>query len=163
MQPTIMGNRKDAAGNRIIGDHVFVNKLIYHFSVPKRGDVIVFKTKGIKSPYVRPNEYYIKRLVGLPGETIGIEPPYIIVNGQKLTSPAIFKKIADGQNGYGGYLTRLTTSFSTITLGPDEYFVLGDNSKNSLDGRYYGPIRREAIIGKAFYIYTPADRKRRIE
>ena len=160
-----MGIHKDAAGNKIIGDHIFIDKFIYRFSAPQRGDVIVFKTQGIKSPYVKPNEYFIKRLVCLPGETIGIEPPYIVVNGNKLTSPAIFKKIAESQDGYGGYCLAASLNYPSnkITLGPDEYLVLGDNSQNSLDGRYYGPIKKEAIIGKAFYIYAPADRKRKIE
>jgi len=57
----------------------------------------------------------------------------------------------------------LTSSSDRIILGPDEYLVWGDNSRNSLDGRYFGPIKRIAIVGKAFYIYAPADRKRKIE
>lgn len=170
MQPTIMGIRKDVAGNKTIGDHIFVNKLVYRFSDPQRGNVIVFRTKGIKS--LKQDECFVKRLVGLPGETIRIDPPYILVNGSRLTEPTIFRKIAEGQIGYGGYCLAisntaftayLTSPADRITLGPDEYFIMGDNSKNSLDGRYFGPIKRSAIIGKAFYIYAPADRKRKIE
>lgn len=168
MQPTLMGNQKDKSANKIAGDHFFVNKLIYRFSSPQRGDVIVHNTTGIKYPHIKLHAYYVKRLVGLPGETISIEPPYVMVNGNKLTDPPIFRKIAESQDGYAGYCLASPSSYlaspsQQMILGPDEYLILGDNSKNSLDGRYFGPISRKAIIGKAFYIYAPADRKRRIE
>jgi signal peptidase I len=170
MQPTIMGNRTDTGGNQIRGDHIFVNKLIYRHSEPQRGDVIVFRTKGIKS--VQQDTCYVKRLAGLPGETVGIDPPYLLVNDKKVTEPAIFSKIAGETDGFSGFCPAtptpafpapLASVSARITLGPDEYLVLGDNTRNSLDGRYFGPIKRSAIIGKAFYIYAPADRKRRLE
>ncbi|MFC1454416.1 signal peptidase I [Verrucomicrobiota bacterium] len=170
MQPTIMGIHQDLNGNKNISDHVFVNKLIYRFSAPRRGDVIVFKTRGIKSPLlVDRKSVFIKRLVGLPGEKISINPPNIVINGITLTNPPIFQKISEGKDGYGGYVLArpgsavLQSPSDTITLGPDEYLLFGDNSPISLDGRHYGPIKRKAIIGKAFYIYAPADRKRKIE
>jgi len=165
-----MGNRKDAGGNRIGGDYIFVNKHIYLFSEPQRGDVIVFRTDGLKS--VQQGACYVKRLAGLPGETIGIDPPYLMVNDKRVTDPVVFRKIAEGRDGFAGFsLVPPTPTFpaplsspsARITLGPDEFLVLGDNTRNSLDGRYFGPIKRSAIIGKAFYIYAPADRKRRIE
>jgi len=170
MQPTIMGNRKDTEGNPISGDHIFANKFIYRFSEPQRGDIIVFRTKGINA--VKLDTYYVKRLAGLPGEKVSIEPPYLLINGNKVTEPGIFKKIAEGMSGGSGFcLAKPSLSFripldstsSTITLGPDEYLVLGDNTQNSFDGRYFGPIKRAAILGKAFYIYAPTDRKKRIE
>ena len=170
MSPTIMGNRQDAEGNCILGDHMFVNKLIFRVSEPRRGDVIVFKTKGI--PSLKQDTIYIKRLVGLPGETIRIDPPYVSVNGTRLMEPPIFREIAEGRNGFGGYHLAISNSTtaaylsspaSEITLGPEEYLVLGDNGKNSLDGRYFGPIKRNAILGRAFYIYAPAERKHWIE
>lgn len=170
MQPTIMGNRKDSGGNQLLGDQIFVNKLIYWFSEPRRGDVIVFRTEGIKS--IKQDSCYVKRLAGLPGETIGIEPPYLLVNDKRVTEPGIFSMIAEGKDGYFGFcLATPTPAFSTpltspsarLTLGPDEYLVIGDNTRNSLDGRYFGPIKRTAIVGKAFYIFAPADRKRKIE
>ena len=170
MQPTIMGNREDTDGNQILGDHIFVNKLVYRLSEPERGDVVVFRTKGIKS--VKQDTCYVKRLAGLPGETVGIDPPYLLVNDRRVMEPAVFSRIAEGREGFSGFCpaTALTafpaplaSPSARITLGPDEYLVLGDNTRNSLDGRYFGPIKRSAIIGKAFYIYAPADRKRRIE
>lgn len=170
MSPTIMGIRTDAEGHRILGDHMFVNKLIYLVSEPRRGDVIVFRTKGIMS--LKQDAIYIQRLVGLPGETIRIDDPYVYVNGSRLLSPPIFRAIAEGNNGFRGYhlaysnsvvTACLSSPSSEITLGPGEFFVMGDNSNNSLDGRYFGPIKRNAIMGKAFYIYAPAERKHWIE
>jgi signal peptidase I len=116
--------------------------------------------------------HYIKRLAGLPGETLGIDPPYLLVNEEKVTQPEIFNRIAKKEDGVSGfypakvppsYPAPLASPSARITLGPDEYLVLGDNTLNSLDGRYFGPIKRRAIIGKAFYIYAPADRKRRLD
>jgi len=169
MQPTIMGNRNDAQGNPIIGDHILVNKFVYRFSDPHRGDVIAFKTKGIKS--VKQDTCYVKRLVGLPGETVSIVPPYLVVNGIRVIEPAIFCRIAEGKDGFSGFCLAarslasptLASQSDKMTLGPDEYLVLGDNTRNSFDGRYFGPIKRASIIGKAFYIYAPSERKRRIE
>lgn len=170
MAPTIMGNRTDANGNPILGDHIFVNKLIYRLAEPHRGDVIVFRTKGLQ--FVNQDTFFIKRIAGLPGETIGVVPPYILVNEAKVTTPAIFSMIAEEKNGYSGfcpampgspYSPPLSSPSARITLGPDEYLALGDNTRSSLDGRYFGPINRKAIIGKAVYIYAPADRKRKIE
>lgn len=170
MQPTIMGNRKAADGSQIVGDHICVNKLIYRFSKPQRGDVIVFRTKDL--PLVNQDTCYVKRIAGLPGETLGIDPPYLLVNDKRVTAPAIFNTIAEGKNGFEGFRpAESSTAFSAplaspaarLTLGPDEYLVLGDNIRNSLDGRYFGPVKRSAIIGKVFYVYAPADRKRRIE
>ncbi|MFA7159077.1 MAG: signal peptidase I [Kiritimatiellia bacterium] len=170
MQPTIMGMRKDVNGKANICDNVFVNKMIYRLSEPERGDVIVFSTKDINSPpYAGRDEMIIKRLAGLPGEKVSINPPNILINNIILTNPPVFMKISGKHEGHSGYsLTQygsalLKTASDTITLGPDEYLVLGDNSSNSLDSRFYGPIKRKAILGKVFYIYAPADRKGKIE
>jgi signal peptidase I len=114
----------------------------------------------------------VKRIAGLPGETVSIDPPYLLVNGNRITTPDIFRKMEAGENGFSGFClvsqntsipAFLKSSTDKITLGPDEYFVLGDNTMRSLDGRHFGPIKRNAIVGKAFYIYAPANRKRKIE
>lgn len=170
MQPTIMGNRKAADGSQVLGDHIFVNKLTYRFSEPQRGDVVVFRTKGL--PGIKQNTCYVKRLAGVPGETLGIDPPYLLVNEERVMAPAIFSRIAEGKDGFAGFCPAismaafpapLASPSARLKLGPDEYLVLGDNTRNSLDGRYFGPVKRSAIVGKVFYIYAPADRKQRIE
>ena len=94
-----------------------------------------------------------------------IETPYVLINGQRLQTPPIFAKIAAKLDGYSGYVAgeRSASKTDEITLGPDEYFVLGDNSVNSLDSRYFGAIHGKSIAGKVFYRYSPAPRKGWVE
>lgn len=171
MQPTIMGIIVDAEGNKKPGDQIIVNKTAYWNRTPQRGDIVVFKTAGIEHPYVNRSAYYVKRIVGLPGETVSINPPNLVINGTPVVEPEIFRTISCGTNEYHGYTLAhqdaggsfLTSPEDSITLKDGEYLTLGDNSKNSLDGRYYGPIKKSSIIGKAVFIYAPADRKQWIK
>lgn len=167
MEPTIRG-----AMNGSRGDQVLVNKTAYRKHSPQRGDVVVFKTNGIKHPSVNKSAIYIKRVVGLPGETVSITPPTILINGEPVTEPEILVAISKKQNGYDGYTFAHTAHdveavlvgpTNSITLGEDEYLVFGDNSKTSLDGRYFGPIKKSSILGEVFYRYAPAGKKGRIE
>ena len=162
MQPTLMGKRHGQDGGAIPGDYVFVEKASKRAHAPLRGDIVVFRTDGL--PLCPPKTVYVKRVIGLPGETVSIDPPYVLVDGKKVTEPAILKRIAKGESGHSGF--RLATYPSgilnkpkdTITLGPDEYFVLGDNTANSKDSRYFGPIPRDSIIGRVLKIYWPPSR-----
>ncbi|OGX28439.1 MAG: signal peptidase I [Omnitrophica WOR_2 bacterium RIFCSPHIGHO2_01_FULL_49_10] len=135
MMPTLM-----------IGDRIFVNKTIYKQSEPKRGDVAVF---------IAPDKFdknYIKRVVGLPGETIEIKDGKALINGVVITEPAVFRK-----NHYynaGEY----AKAGQPVKIPEDSYFVLGDNSSSSKDSRYFGFVPRKSFIGKAFKIYYPFDR-----
>ena len=169
MQPTLIGITLDEEGKQLPGDHIMVNKTAYWKHPPRRGDIVVLNTKDI--PAIGKSTRYVKRIVGLPGETVSINPPNLIVNGKIVTEPDIFKAIAERQNGYHGYVVAnknidgalLASPDKSITLADDEYLVFGDNSKNSLDGRYYGPIKKSSILGKVIYRYAPANRKGRIE
>ena len=159
MAPTLLGNKKDRYG-RVIhnsGDRLVVEKISYHFSDPKRGELAVFHTDKC-APYMK-GQFFIKRVVALPGERVSIRPPYIFINGRRLTEPSIFKKISEEM---GGYVLdgRLDDSASEVTLAPDEYFVMGDNSKLSFDSRFFGPVERDQFIGKAVRIIWPPDRIR---
>ena len=121
------------------GDSVWVNMLAYRFSDPERYDIIVF-------PY-SDDVNYIKRIIGLPGETIQINSNGdILINGKILQEPKQFARMVTSG-----------VAIEPITLGPDEYFVLGDNRVNSKDSRYpeVGNIKRERIIGKAVFRLTP--------
>ena len=142
-------------------DRIIANKWLYRFGEPQRGDVIIFRA------WQDPSVNLSKRIVGLPGETVDIESLYVLINGERLTEPAIFATMASLQDGYSGYYRpeELGDEGVTlpITLGSDEYFVLGDNSLHSVDSRFHGPVRRQDIISKVIRIFYPFDRIREIE
>ncbi|HMO49781.1 MAG TPA: signal peptidase I [Kiritimatiellia bacterium] len=151
-----------AGGRKQLGDHIFVNRMRYNFAPPARGDVFVFSTREIRHPDIRPDNYYIKRLVGMPGESLRIQPPYLIADGQPVTEPPAFQRQVEGE-GYDGYTlvgdtpipALLRRPTDTVVLGPDEYLPLGDNTRASLDGRFFGGVKRDSIVGPAVMVYWP--------
>ena len=165
MEPTLMGNKRTPHGVENTGDHIIVSKMVYWFHEPQRGDIVVFSTTGIQYFGIAPGFLWVKRIVGIPGDTVSIHAPDVLINGKILDDPPIFKEIASGSSGYSGYtnVQLLATDEDKIVLGKDEYLVFGDNSQNSLDGRYFGAIKRSNIIGKVVLIYWPFERKGRPE
>ncbi|HMP88681.1 MAG TPA: signal peptidase I [Kiritimatiellia bacterium] len=155
-----------ASGRRQLGDHIFVLRLWYNFFPPKRGDVFVFSTRNIRHPDIRTDNYYIKRLVGMPGEKVSIQPPYLVVNGKRVTEPEVFDRQING-DGYHGYIligdghgaALLRRPSDSIQLGEEEYLPLGDNTRASLDGRFFGAVDRESIVGPAYMVYWPFTRR----
>ena len=171
MEPTLRG-----AMNYGHGDKIMVVKFIYGVRIPftdrkvlamaepKRGDVIVFKTKGVAG--LDQGKDFIKRVVGLGGETLRIVPddPYwnvetgnttgggghVYVNGQRLQEPAA---IADRT-----YYPAGAYGEGEIDVPPDHYYMLGDNALNSRDSRFWGFVPRDNVIGKAMAIYWPPSR-----
>jgi signal peptidase I len=151
---------------RDTGDQVFVDKVSYHFRKPSRGEVFVFKTTNI--PYIENknrrsglegSQYYIKRCVGVPGDTLRIEEPYLYVSGSIIREPKAFERVYSRKNGYRGY-TSLSTSFlaspdDTFSIERDRYWAMGDNSFNSEDSRFWGPVPRENLVGTGFFVYWP--------
>lgn len=123
------------------GDIVFVNRIVYNARAPKRGDVIVFKPKGNENAH-----YYIKRIIGLPGETVEIVENKIYIDGERLDEEYETTNIDNVGVADGG-----------LKLDNDEYFVLGDNRENSEDSRNadVGNVKREYIYGKAWLIVSP--------
>ena len=158
-----------ASGRVRHGDHIFVDKLRYNFCRPKRGDISVFGTDNIHYPRIRPNSFYIKRLVGLPGEEVAVQPPYLVINGQRVTEPYPFKRLLEEKDkGYVGYTMAreqpdaevyLGKNGSPRKLGKEQFLMLGDNTENSYDGRYFGPIRQEDLVGPAFMVYWPITKR----
>ena len=152
-------------GVRVAGDHVFVDKVRWNLTKPKRGQIIVFNTDNIET--LPPKTHYIKRLVGLPGETVRIDPPDLIVDGEPVRKPEGIARIARMDEGYEGYqlITRRTdsnpedwalrTSGDRIDLNAGQYFALGDNTGNSRDGRYWGAVPQPNLVGPAVAVYWP--------
>jgi len=152
------------------GDHVFVNKISWNFRRPRRGDIMVFKTVNI--PTLPEGTFYIKRMVGLPGETISIIEPDLVVNGSKVREPESIRRVAEDQHlGYAGFLNVHTIHYQdqsailknrndSILLGPDEYLAMGDNTKNSRDSRYWGAVPKSNLVGPAWIVYWPYTRAR---
>lgn len=145
---TFVGQRTEVEGDSMEntlhnGDNLIVDKLSYRFHDPERFDIIVFPFQ------FQDNTYYIKRIIGLPGETVQImDDGSIYINGEKL------------EENYGMEVIKPETigrAAEPIELGDDEYFVMGDNRNNSSDSRtdMVGNIKRENIIGKAWLRIWP--------
>lgn len=125
------------------GQTVFINRFSYKLLSPHRGDVIVFLPNGNQNSH-----YYLKRVVGLPGEKVQIVGGYVYINGELLNEDESYDKIADPG-----------IAEIEITLGQDEYFVLGDNRNSSEDSRSgnIGPVKKSTIIGKAWFHLSSDD------
>jgi signal peptidase I len=160
MEPTLIGSRSASTP-----DHVIVDRLSYRVSPPKRGDLIVFATSqisGIQHPADSTGEevFYIKRLVGLPGERIRIAGGKLFADGRLLgESDGIPVITYTDPVGAPATAKREGQDF---VIGPDEYFALGDNSANSFDSRYWGCVPATAIYGKVTMIYYPFSRAGRL-
>ena len=148
----------------VTGDHLFVDRLTYNFRRPTRGEIVVFETRGIKHPNVPEDQFYIKRLVGLGGEQIHIgEDQHLVINGQRLdASTPGFENIYSfdphaGENAYFGHVpTELFADPSReYAVGKNGYLVMGDNTRSSLDSRYWGEVANQNVIGKGFFVYWP--------
>jgi signal peptidase I len=129
------------------GSYVLTDKVTYKMRTPQRGEVIVLHAPAAAHCPVGTGCDFIKRVLGLPGETIEVTNNAIYVNGEPLEEPYIPEEF-DTQPGE-------FTRNRTITLGSDEYFVSGDNRPYSSDSRAWGPITKDAIVGRAFFIYWP--------
>ena len=114
-------------------DYLIIDEFIYNFKVPSRGDVVVFRYPS------NPSVFYIKRIIGLPNETISIN------HGVVTATTADGKKISLSEP----YIVNEDATYTKdIMLNPEEYFVMGDNRPNSSDSRVWGPLPRKSIIGR---------------
>ncbi len=135
MRTSVIGDSMEPALYN--GQEILINRFLYKLSSPKRGDVIVFLPNGNQNTH-----YYVKRVIALPGETIQIINGKVYIDGELLEEDESYDKIVDP--GIAG---------NEITLGVNEYFVLGDNRNSSEDSRSgnIGPIEKSTIIGKAWF------------
>jgi len=130
------------------GDRLLVNKFIYRFREPERGDVIVFRFPSDRK------KDYIKRLIATGGESVQIKDGNVYVDGDLVEDPSIIRGINYyNKEPYGGFN-------KVINVPPDGFYVLGDNSASSRDSRYWGFVPQKNVIGKAFFIYWPPTRIR---
>jgi signal peptidase I len=150
-----------------VGQRVLVNRFIYHFTDPQIGDIVVFHPPDgadrggeceepapeqvcAKGTPVRSDQNFIKRIVAGPGDRFSVRNGHPVVNGvEKTDEPYIMPcEVGSGSCSYP----------KTITIPPDHYFMMGDNRGASQDSRFWGPVPRKWIIGKAFATYWPPDR-----
>lgn len=125
------------------GEYLLTDKVTYRFREPARGDVVVFEP-----PSSTNGEEYIKRIVGLPGETISIKEGFVYINGVRLEERYIPSDFITSNSGFLG-------EGQIMTIPSDEYFVLGDNRSHSSDSRVFGLIQKDKITGRAWLIYWP--------
>ena len=123
-----------------IGDRVLVNKFIYRFTEPERGDIVVFESVD------NGEEDLIKRVVGLPGDKIAVRGGKLFVNGEPQKEPYTNKKFPD------------RSFYARTTVPKDHVFVMGDNRANSADSRVFGPLPKNNIEGEAFLRFWPPSR-----
>jgi signal peptidase I len=120
-------------------DRLFIDKFFFRFEKITRGDVVVFH-------YPRdPQKSYIKRVIGLPGDTVAIRQGRVFIDDKPIDEPYVPHRYRD------------TRSMAELVVPPDEYFVMGDHRSISSDSRDFGPVDRDLIYGKATFIYWPAD------
>jgi signal peptidase I len=122
------------------GEYILVNKIDYMISAPQRGDVVVFKAV----PALEPNKDFIKRVIGLPGETVAVHNGTVLINGNPISEPYITQKPA--------------YTFGPARVPQNDYFVLGDNRNDSYDSAKWAStpwLARSDIVGKAWVAYWP--------
>lgn len=122
-----------------IGDRIIVSKLAYRFGEPRRGDIVVFKYP------LDPSRDFVKRLIGLPGETVALRNNHLYINGRLVTEDYLPQDIH-------------FADFGPVQVPPGYYLMLGDNRNNSDDSRVWGPLPRQNIVGKAILVYWPLER-----
>ena len=154
------------------GDLVLVDKVSYHFRKPKRGEVFVFDTRGIRGiDQAKGTQHYIKRLCGVPGDTLTIQSPDLLVDG-KIAKEFGIQRVIRGEGAYAinpkgyelagasqeKYLSKLGDSLtlaSKARTGMREYAALGDNTRNSADSRYWGTVKEFNLVGPALFSLWP--------
>ena len=157
------------------GDHLFVNRLSLAFKEPKRGDVMVFTTDDLEDPDGTGfgGRYYVKRLVGLPGDTLKLVDRKLYVKAKGESDFRLldardakgFERIYSETGAYHGYAhmpepaIHLTSNSAEMQIPDGHYVMLGDNSENSKDSRYWGTVPRKNLVGKPGVVWWPLSRR----
>jgi signal peptidase I len=135
-----------------VGDRIIVDKLSYHLHGVQRGDIVVFA-----SPPLEDQEYadLVKRVIGLPGETISAKDGHVYINGKRLNEPWLPPGPASYTGALPGDAHPQFDLPGPVKIPPGEYFVMGDNRLDSEDSRFFGPIPRSLIVGRAEFVAWP--------
>lgn len=147
MLPTLHGDP-----GILTGDRVIATKWISSFWPIQRGDIVVFISAEDHKTFI------VKRVVGLPGEKVEVKPPYVYINGKKLSDPTSFL-----ERSYTAPFRHLNGVAKPFIVPADSYFVMGDNSNNSNDSRYWGALPAKNILGKVALIFWPLKNAKIVE
>jgi signal peptidase I len=143
----------------LTGDQLFVDRVSYHFMRPAVGQGFVFRTRNIPKLENR-DQYYVKRLVGLPGDRIEIRAPVLYRNGSPITGAKAFERNANRDGNYPGYTYAGSfTPGTVVAVDPGSFLAFGDNSPDSYDGRSWGFVPEGDVIGRPLFIYYPLTRR----
>jgi signal peptidase I len=151
MEPTLHCANSQPGCEAKYSDRVLANRFIYHLRDPRRGEIIVFKTPPAALIKCGAGGTFVKRLIGLPGDTVELRirggDGYVYINGKPLNEPYIQKSRRAAVQGFGPYKVK-----------PGNYFMMGDNRSQSCDSRMWGTVPRKNLIGKVFATYWPPNR-----
>jgi signal peptidase I len=147
MEPTLHCARPAPGCEAHFSDRVLANRFIYHFRNPRRGEIIVFKTPPEAAQKCGAGGTFVKRLIGLPGDTVSERDGFVYIDGKLLDEPYIKPDRRDHEP---------PRNFGRIP--PDHYFFMGDNRSQSCDSRVWGSVPRKNLIGEVFFVYWPPNR-----
>ena len=146
MEPTLRCAKPASDCTSRFSDRIIVNRLTYHFRAPKRGDIVVFHAPSSAATMCGAAGEYVKRVIGLPGDTVTEQSGTVLVNGHPLTEPYVTAAHRDQRSGSWGPI-------------PDgRYFLLGDNRAESCDSRTWGTVPRGDLVGPVVAVYWPPAR-----
>jgi signal peptidase I len=151
MEPTLHCARSEPGCEAGISDRVLANRFLYRLRDPRRGEIIVFKTPPAARIKCGAGGTFVKRLIGLPGDTLELKlrkgNGYVYINGKPLKEPYIQDSRRAAVQGFG-----------PVKIAPGHYFMMGDNRSQSCDSRMWGTVPRKNLIGKVFATYWPPNR-----
>jgi signal peptidase I len=146
MEPTLHCARPAPGCEARFSDRVLANRFIYHFRKPKRGEIIVFNTPPAAKLRCGAGGTFVKRLIGLPGETVSERDGIVYIDGRRLDEPYIAPDRRDHEPPRSWHVPE------------GDYFFMGDNRSQSCDSRVWGPVPRGNLIGEVFFVYWPPNR-----